>query len=101
MALLVWGGIGDCLGARDGRPMVGLMLGAVLGPFGWLLTAVLGPSEAVRRARVEENAFAIASAQSEREASATKLRPCPWCAELVQPAAIVCRYCGRDIVSDL
>jgi hypothetical protein len=24
-------------------------------------------------------------------------RPCPWCAELVQPAAQICRFCGRDL----
>lgn len=25
------------------------------------------------------------------------LRPCPWCAEKIQPAAQVCRYCGREV----
>jgi hypothetical protein len=24
-------------------------------------------------------------------------RPCPSCAELIQPAAKVCRFCGRDV----
>ncbi len=24
-------------------------------------------------------------------------RPCPWCAEMIQPAAKVCRYCGRNV----
>src|SRR5205085_7705465 len=26
-----------------------------------------------------------------------ELRACPWCAEQIQPAAKVCRYCGRDV----
>ena len=25
------------------------------------------------------------------------LRPCPYCAEMIKRAAIVCRYCGRSV----
>jgi hypothetical protein len=28
---------------------------------------------------------------------AAQLRKCPHCAELVQPAAVVCKHCGRDL----
>ena len=24
-------------------------------------------------------------------------RQCPWCAEMIKPAAIICRFCGRDV----
>jgi hypothetical protein len=27
----------------------------------------------------------------------TSLRACPFCAEAVQPEAVICRYCGRDL----
>jgi hypothetical protein len=26
-------------------------------------------------------------------------RPCPFCAEPIQPSAVVCRFCGRDVPS--
>lgn len=27
----------------------------------------------------------------------SSLRPCPWCAEPIQPAAKVCKHCGREV----
>lgn len=28
---------------------------------------------------------------------AAGLRRCPWCAEMIQPMAKICRYCQRDV----
>jgi hypothetical protein len=24
-------------------------------------------------------------------------KPCPWCAETIKAAAVICRFCGRDV----
>jgi hypothetical protein len=65
------------IGERKGRRLAGFLFGALLGPVGWVVV-LLGPD---------------LKAQQE----ATRLRKCPYCAELVQPDAKVCKHCGRDI----
>ena len=32
----------------------------------------------------------LAAAQSDE-------RTCPWCAETIKAAAVICRFCGRDV----
>jgi hypothetical protein len=39
----------------------------------------------------------ILNSKAKREVEALATKPCPHCAEKVQMAAKVCRYCGRDI----
>ena len=92
VALLVCAFIGMAVGNSKGRGGLGFLLGLVFGVFGLIVIAVLGPTpEAQARRDLQVAAAARALDSSER------LRPCPWCSELIQPAARVCRYCRRDV----
>ncbi len=75
--VMVFGLVGWVIGERKGRPEAGFLFGALLGPIGWLIVAA-GPD--------------VKAAQA-----ATRMRKCPYCAEMVQPDAKVCKHCGRDI----
>ena len=75
--VIFFGLIGVVVGQRKGRAFAGFVFGALLGPIGWLIVA-LGPD--------------IKASQE-----AARLRKCPFCAELVQPEAKVCKHCGRNI----
>lgn len=89
------GVIGLAIAASKGKGGSGFLLGALLGPIGWIVAAVIEPSPAVRQRRIAEQAQANAQALAHQPPAGTPLQPCRWCAELIQPAAVVCRFCNR------
>ena len=95
IALLLFAFGGWLIGEQKGRGRAGLFLGLFLGPIGLFLVAVMEPTDAVRARRDRVKAAAIAVAVGGRGAAET--RACPWCAEAIKVAAIICRHCGRDV----
>lgn len=111
--LVVNGGIGAAIGTPKGRRFDGFLLGGLLGFVGWIIIAVLQPTRDERARRQHEAAQTAALAARyyqpqpglvpsyvmapEPGPSASSHRPCPWCAEPIRPAAVLCRFCGRDV----
>lgn len=84
--------VGGLIGNSKGRVPEGVLLGLFLGIVGVVIIAVLSPSTQARRQRFQQ-----ALAASPTPAPDRSSRPCPWCAESIQPAATVCKYCGRHV----
>lgn len=97
--VVVGGGVGAAIGSTKGRGGAGFALGMFLGFIGWIIIAVLEPSveERTRRAHQLASAVSAATGMSPASTSAVTERACPFCAELIKPSAVLCRYCGRDV----
>ena len=87
---LVGGGVGYALGEPKGRGGLGFVLGLFGGVIGWIVIALLDPTPAEMARRAAQSADG-ASPSSAPE------RTCPWCAETIKAAAVVCRFCNRDV----
>ena len=84
--------LGVAIGDTKGRSTIGFWLGVLLGPIGVVIVALTSPTPEAQ-AKYERNVALAANTLD----GAQPLRTCPWCAEQIQSAARLCRYCGRDV----
>lgn len=75
-------GAGMIGAAKRARGCSWMLAGFLLGPIGLLIAIGMPRDEA---------------ALQRESVMLGELRACPSCAELIRPAAVVCRYCGADL----
>jgi hypothetical protein len=80
---LIFGLISSLVAINKGRSGCGwLALGVVLGPIGFVLALAAGPNKVA----VEEHALRSGDKKM-----------CPHCAELIEPGAVKCEFCGERV----
>lgn len=85
VVLVLFGAVTAVVAKNKGRSAFGwFLIGVLLGPIGLILALVVSKNLAA----IEHEALSSGAAKK-----------CPFCAELIKQEAIVCRFCGRELVN--
>jgi hypothetical protein len=96
----VWGAVGAAIGGRKGLGRAGFWLGFFLGFIGLIIVAVMQPTPQAEAQHLAQVQTALAGERGQappQSINQAAVRECPWCAETIKAAAIVCRFCGREV----
>lgn len=113
----IMGLIGYMIGKGKGEGTGGCLIGMLLGPIGWLITALSSGDRVICpycREKISPEATRCPKCQAavhtpKGNTAPTHQRPgdwcqpkpdsktCPFCAETIKAEAKVCRFCGRDL----
>ena len=94
---VVSGLIGLAIGSGKGRGAAGFWLGFFLGAIGWIIVAVMQATPEAEAARTKLVNAALHGPGGVAAGPVSDTRTCPWCAETIKAAAVVCRFCGKDV----
>ena len=101
LGIALWAFIGGLIGAAignsKGRRSVGFWLGLFFGGIGWIIVAVMQPTLGAEVARINAIKTIQSSGNSTTGSNELGTRNCPYCAETIKSAAVVCRFCGHDV----
>ena len=84
---------GLVIGATKGRAEIGFTLGVILPMVGVAVIASMNPSAEFEAHRSRE----VVAASRVPPTTGNGMSSCPYCAEIVKPAAKSCRRCGREL----